>query len=95
MEGVAMNKMGRIEKLPKLFCRPWRIGLVNSINGLTRGHVMSSGSDAADSSNDSRKLLHWSSQTEDLESSQLRDLKVSIFYIPLVVQKNLNLPMSF
>jgi len=57
--------------------------------------MMSGGSDAADSGNDPRKLFHWSSQTEDLESSQLRDLKVSVFHIPSVVQKYLDLPMSF
>ena len=89
-----MNKMGGIEKFPKLFSRPRRISLVNAIYGLTRGQVMCRRSDAADPGNDPWKLLHWSSQTEDFESSQLRDLKVSIFYIPLVVQKNLNLPVS-
>jgi hypothetical protein len=95
MEGVAVDIMGGIEKLSKLFRCPRRICLVNGIYGLTRGHVMSSGSDAADPGNDPGKFLHGSPQTEDLKSSQLRDLEVSIFNVPLVVQKNLNLPVSF
>ena len=94
MKGVAMDIMGGIEKFPKLFSRPRRISLVNGIYGLTRGHVMSSGSDAADSWNDPGKYFHWSPQTEDLKSSQLRDLKVGIFNVSQVVQKNLNLPVS-
>jgi hypothetical protein len=57
--------------------------------------MMSRGSDTADSRNDARKLFHGSSQAEDLESSQLRDLKVSVFNIPSVVQKYIDLPMSF
>jgi len=95
MEGVAVDIMGRIEKLSKLLCRSWRISLVYSINGLTRGQMVRRGSDAADSWDDPGKFLHWSSQTEDLEPSQLRDLKVSIFHIPVVIQKNLDLPMPF
>jgi hypothetical protein len=95
MEDVTMDKMGRIEKLPKLFCRPWRVGLVNSVNGLTRGQVMCRGSDAADPRDDPGKFLHRSSQTEDFESSQLRDLKISIGNVSLIVQKNLDLAVSF
>jgi hypothetical protein len=90
-----MNKMGRIEKLPKLFRCPRRICLVNGVYGLTRGQMVCRGSDPADSGNDPRKFLDGSSQTEDLESSQLRDLKVSVLHIPLVVQKNLDLPVPF
>jgi hypothetical protein len=92
---MAMDIMSGIEKLPELLGSPWRIGLVNSVNGLTRGQMVCRRSDATDSGNDSGKLLYRSSQTEDLESSELRDLKVSIFHVPLVVQKNLDLPMSF
>ena len=95
MKGMTMDIVGRIKKFPKLLSDPWRISLVNSVNGLTRGHVMGSGSDAADSGNDPGKFLHRSSQTEDLESSQFGDLKVSVFHIPLVVQKYLDLPVSF
>ena len=95
MKGVAVDIMGRVEKLTKLLCRPWRISLVNSVNGLTRGQMMSGGSDAADSGNDPGKFLDRSSQTEDFESSQFRDLKVSVFHVPSVVQKYLDLPMSF
>jgi hypothetical protein len=95
MEGVAVDIMGRIEKLSKLLSCPRRISLVNSIYGLTRGQMVCRRSDAADSGNDPGKFLHRPSQTEDFESSQLRDLKVSIFHIPLVVQKNLDLPMPF
>jgi hypothetical protein len=95
MEGVAVDIMGGIEKLSKLFRCPRRICLVNGIYGLTRGQMVCRGSDAADSGNDSGKFLHRPSQTEDFESSQLRDLKVSIFHIPLVVQKNLDLSMPF
>jgi hypothetical protein len=95
MEGVAVDIMGGIEKLSKLPRCPRRICLVNGIYGLTRGQMVRRRSDAADSGNDSGKFLHRPSQTEDFESSQLRDLKISIFHIPLVVQKNLDLPMSF
>jgi hypothetical protein len=95
MKGVTMDVMGGIEKFPKLLSCPRRISLVNGIYGLTRGHVMSSGSDAADPGNDPGKFLHGSPQTEDLKSSQLRDLEVGIFNVSLVVQKNLNLPVSF
>jgi hypothetical protein len=87
--------MGGIEKLSKLLCCPRRISLVNGINGLTRGQMVCRGSDAADSGNDPGKFLHGSPQTEDLKSSQLRDLEVGIFNVSLVVQKNLNLPVSF
>jgi len=95
MEGVAVDIMSRIEKLSKLFRCPRRICLVNSIYGLTRGQMVRRGSDAADPWDDSWKFLHWSSQTEDFESSQFRDLKVSVLHAPLVVQKNLDLAVSF
>jgi len=95
MEGVAMDIMSGIEKLSKLLCCPRRIGLVNGIYGLTRGQMVCRRSDAADSGNDPGKLLHRPSQAENFESSQFRDLKVSIFHIPFVVQKNLDLPVSF
>jgi hypothetical protein len=95
MKGVAMDIMGGIEKLSKLLGSPRRISLVNSINGLTRGQMVCRGSDAADPRDDSGKHFHRSSQTEDLESSQFRDLKVSVLHIPLVVQKNLDLAVSF
>jgi hypothetical protein len=95
MKGVAMDIMGGIEKLPKLLGRPRWISLVNGIYGLTRGQMVCRRSDATDPRDDPGKYLHRSSQTEDFESSQLRDLKVSIFYIPLVVQENLDLAVSF
>ena len=95
MKRVAVDIMGRIEKLPELLCCSRRICLVNDVYGLTRGQMVCRRSDAADSGNDSRKFLHWSSQTEDLESSQLGDLKVGVFHVPLVVQKNLDLPVPF
>jgi hypothetical protein len=95
MEGVAVDIMGRIEKLPKLLSCSWRICLVNGIYGLTRGQMVCRGSDAADSRDDPGKFFHRPSQTEDLEPSQFRDLKVSIFHIPVVIQKNLDLPMPF
>jgi hypothetical protein len=85
MKGVTMDVMGGIEKFPKLLSRPRRISLVSGIYGLTRGQVMSSGSDAADPGNDPGKYFHGSPQAEDLESSQLGDLKVGIFNISLVV----------
>jgi hypothetical protein len=95
MEGVAVDIMGGIEKLSKLFRYPRRICLVNGIYGLTRGQMVCRRSDAADSGNDSGKYFHRSSQTEDLESSQFRNLKVSVLHISLVVQKNLDLAVSF
>jgi hypothetical protein len=95
MEGVAVDIMGRIEELPKLLRCSWRISLINSIYGLTRGQMVCRGSDPADSWDDPGKFLHRSSQTEDLEPSQFRDLKVSVFHIPVVIQKNLDLPMPF
>ena len=95
MESVAVDIMGRIEKLPKLLSRSRRICFINSIYGLTRGQMVRGGSDAADSWDDPGKFLHRSSQTEDFEPSQLRDLKISIFHIPVVVQKNLDLAVSF
>ena len=90
-----MDIMGSVEKLPKLFGCPWRIDLVNGVNGLTRGQVMGGRSDAADSGDNPRDLFYRSSQTEDLKSPQLRNLKIGIFNIPLIVQKKFNLPMSF
>ncbi len=95
MERVAVDIMGRIEKLPELLRCTRRICLVNGVYGLTRGQMVCRRSDAADSGNDSRKFFHRSSQTEDLESSQLRDLKVSVFHVALVVQEDLDLPMPF
>jgi hypothetical protein len=95
MKGVAVDIMGRIEKLPKFLGRPRRIGLINGIYGLTRGQMVCRRSDAADPRDDSRKFLYRPSQAEDLEPSQLRDLKVGIFHVPLVVQKNLDLAVSF
>jgi len=56
---------------------------------------MCRGSDAADSGNDPGKYFYGSPQTEDLEPSQFRDLKVSIFNVSLVIQKYLDLPVSF
>jgi hypothetical protein len=85
MKGVAMNIMSGIEKFPKLFSRSRRISLVNGIYGLTRGQMVCRRSDAADPGNDPGKYFHGSPQAEDLESSQLGDLKVSIFNISLVV----------
>jgi len=90
-----MDIVGRVEKFPKLLSDPRRISLINSIYGLTRGQVMCRGSDATDSGNDPRKLLYRPSQTEDLEPSQFGNLKVSIFNISLIVQKYLDLPVSF
>jgi hypothetical protein len=90
-----MDIMGRIKKLPKLFGRPRRISLINGIYGLTRGQMVCPRSDATDPRDDPGKDFHGSSQAEDLESSQFRDLEVSIFHIPLVVQKNLDLAVSF
>ena len=95
MKRVAVDIMGRIKKLPKLLRCARRICLVNGVYGLTRGQMVCCRSDAADSWDDSRKLLHRSSQTEDFEYSQLRDLKVGVFNVSLVVQKNLDLPMPF
>jgi hypothetical protein len=95
MERVAVDIMGGIEKLPKLFGRPRRINLINSIYGLTRGQMVCRRSDAADPRDDPGKDFHRSSQAEDLESSQFRDLKVSVLHVPLVVQKNLDLAVSF
>jgi hypothetical protein len=95
MEGVAVDIMGGIEKLSKLFRCPRRICLVNGIYGLTRGQMVCRGSDAADPGDDSWKFLHRSSQTENFESSQFRDLKISVLDVPPVVQKNLDLAVSF
>ena len=95
MDGMAMNKMGAVKEFPELFRHPRRIDGINGIHGLTRGQVMGSGSDAADPGNDPGKFLHGPSQTEDLESPQLRDLEVRIFHIPLVIQKDFNFPVSF
>jgi hypothetical protein len=95
MKGVAMDIMGGIEKLPKLFCRPRRISLVNSVYGLTRGQMVCRRSDAADPGNDPGKNFYRSSHAEDFESSQFRDLEIGIFNIPLVVQENLDLAVSF
>jgi hypothetical protein len=95
MKGVAMDIMGRIEKLPKLFGHPRRVSLINGIYGLTRGQMVCPRSDAADPRDDPGKDFHRSSQAEDLVSSQFRDLKVSVLHIPLVVQKNLDLAVSF
>ena len=90
-----MNVMGRVEKLPEFFCCLRGINLVNGVNGLTRGQVMGRRSNPTDPWNDPGKFLHRSSHTEDFKSSQLRNLKVSIFNIPLVVQKNFDLSVSF
>jgi hypothetical protein len=95
MEGVAVDVMSGIEKLSKLFRCPRWICLVNGIYGLTRGQMVRRGSDAADPGDDSWKFLHRSSQTEDFESSEFRDLKVSVLHISLVVQKNVDLAVSF
>jgi hypothetical protein len=69
MKDMAMDIMGGIEKLPKFFCCPRRIYLVNSVYGLTRGQMMSRRSDPADPWNDPGKFLYRPSYTEDFESS--------------------------
>lgn len=95
MERMAVDIMSRIKKLPKLLRCTRRICLVNGVYGLTRGQMVCRRSDPTDSRDNSRKFFHRSSKTEDLESSQLGDLKVGILHVPLVVQKNLDLPVPF
>jgi hypothetical protein len=56
---------------------------------------MSSGSNTTDSGNDPGKYFYGSSQTENLEASQFGNLKVSVFNVSLIVQKYLDLPVSF
>jgi hypothetical protein len=53
-----MDIVGNIQELSELFSRPGGINLINGIDGLTRGQMVSRRSDAADPGNDSGKFFH-------------------------------------
>jgi hypothetical protein len=91
---VGMGIVRHIKEFAQLFARRGNLNLVNCISGLTRGHVMCARSDTTDARNDARKLLDRTALAKALKPPQLGDLKVGVLHLALVVQKNLNLPMS-
>ena len=84
-----------VEQLPQQLGRPRRIDVIHGVGGLGRGHVVRLGAHAADAVGDDRHLLHRPADRKLLEAAQLRDLEIRVADLPLVVEEDLDLAMSF
>src|SRR4030042_1879066 len=67
---------------------------VKIIQRFHRCHIVGSRTNATDIRHNPGQLLHRSTQTKNLKPSELHHLPVGIFYIALIVQKDLDFPMS-
>ena len=67
--------------------------MVDCICGLTRGQMVRSRSDAADSGDDTGQFFYRSSFTEFLKTAKFRNLEISIGYLSVIIEKNLYFPV--
>jgi hypothetical protein len=86
--------MGTVEQLPQLFSGGRRVDMIDSVCGLTRGHMMCPWSDTADTWYDAGQFLYRSPLTEFLETTQLGYLQIGILNIAFIVKKNVYLAVS-
>src|SRR4030042_3805621 len=95
MGDVGVVHMGAVEQLPQFLGGGGRVCMVDCIGGLTRGHMMGTRSDAADTRHDARQFFYGPALAELLKAAKLRYLEVGILNLTVTIEKNLYLAVSF
>ena len=99
-QGVEVGCMVRgkedvVEQLAQLLGRRRRIDVEHAVQSLRGRHVMRLGANAADPGREVGHILDDAALAELLKSAQLGDLQVAVGHISLVVQKDVDLAVTF
>ena len=99
-QGVKMRRVvggeeDAIKKLAELLGRRRRIDVEQGVQGLGGRQVMGLGADAADPRRQVRHVLGRPAHAKLLETPQLRDLQIGVGHVALVVQKDVDLAVTF
>ena len=91
---VAVDEVGVVERVPDEVGGLGRLGVVAAVDGLGRGHVVRAGAHTAEPGGDLVELRDPPADAEPLESPELGDLPVRVLDVSLVIQEDLDLPVS-
>ena len=94
VDKMVFHVEGVVLELPDQLCGERRFHPVNLVEGLRRRHVVRRRADAADIRHDPRHLFDGPAQAKPLEAPQLGHLEIGVLHVPLVVEKDLDLPVT-